>query len=319
MRAPHPAFDAPPVRLITRTVLHHTFLAEMAWRGAFEGHHQSMLMWLSTDLANTEHLFEQQDLTSLVREGRLGDERRRPIAVRALGATLGLDVETTRRWTNRLVERGLCERVADGLIVRSSTYEREDIAPAAHASLEVLSALFREFARWNIAFPDRPEVIDRRPWESEHANPGFVRQLFVLLFLKFILRFSVETRAIFEHNTMTASVFLCVFSANHRPFFEDDELNLRYASWETLVPAELREPISIRAVAKRMGYPVETIRRHANRLSHTGFLEKRGGGYVVPTNTMAAPGLIKGVTDVNASIMMMVRRMDRVAAALAAG
>lgn len=54
-------------------------------------------MWLSTDLANTEHLFEQQDLTSLVREGRLGDERRRPITVRALSATLGLDAETTRR------------------------------------------------------------------------------------------------------------------------------------------------------------------------------------------------------------------------------
>ena len=318
MRAPHPAFDAPPVRLIGRTVLHHTFLAEMAWRGVFEGHHLSMLMWLSTDLANTEHLFEQQDLTSLVREGRVADERRRPITVRALSATLGLDAETTRRWTNRLLERGLCERVADGLIVSSAAYQREDIAPAARASLEVLSALFREFAHWNIAFPERSEVIDRRPWESEHANPGFVRQLFVLLFLKFILRFSVETRAVFENDTMTASVFLCVFSANNRPFFEDDELNLRYASWETLVPAELREPISIRAVAKRMHYPVETVRRHANRLSEMGFLEQRGGGYVVPTNAMAAPGLIKGMTDINASIMMMVRRMDRVAAALAA-
>ncbi|MDO8911431.1 MAG: hypothetical protein Q8N10_00165 [Phenylobacterium sp.] len=318
MLAPHPAFDAPPVRLIARTVLHHTFLAEMAWRGVFEGHHLSMLMWLSTDLANTEHLFEQQDLTSLVREGRLADERRRPITVRALGATLGLDAETTRRWTNRLAERGLCERVDDGLIVRSAAYEREDIAQAAAASLEVLSSLFRDFARWNIAFHERSEVIERRPWESDHANPSFVRHLFVVLYLKFILRFGVETRAIFDNDTMTSSVFLCVFNANNRPFFEDDELNLRYASWETLVPAELREPISIRAVAKRMGYPDETIRRHANRLIEKGFLEKLGAGYVVPTNAMAAPGLIKGMTDVNASIMMMVRLMDRVATALAA-
>ena len=99
--APQSAGDL-PVRLITRQVLENTFNATMEWKRAFDGHHLSMLVWLSIDLANTEHLFAQTDLPLILQDYHFEDSDRRPISVRALGNSLGLDAETIRRCASRL-------------------------------------------------------------------------------------------------------------------------------------------------------------------------------------------------------------------------
>ncbi|MDO8911430.1 MAG: hypothetical protein Q8N10_00160 [Phenylobacterium sp.] len=316
MSAPEQAFASPPVRLVTRAVMHHAFPVQLAWRRAFDAHSLSLLMWLSVELANTDHLFGPPELSGLVRRGRIDDEVRRPIAVRALGASLSLDSETIRRWAKRLVDAGFCERRPEGLIVPSAAYEREAIEHASRQTLEALGALLADLNRWGVTLPQIS--IGARPWDAAHANPTFVRRLFVLTFLQFILRFGIESQGIFERNTMSSSVFFCVFSANHRRFFDDDDLNRRYATFETPVPAELREPISIRAIAKRLDYAVETTRRHVHQLVEANLLERRGDGFIMSDAALARPEIVKSAADISSSLTLMLRRMDRVAAALVA-
>ncbi|MDP2011531.1 MAG: hypothetical protein Q8K11_15270 [Phenylobacterium sp.] len=318
MSAPQQAFASPPVRLVSRAVMHHAFPVQLAWRRVFDAHSLSLLMWLSVELANTDHLFGAQELTGLVRLGRIDDEARRPIAVRALGASLSLDSETIRRWAKRLVDAGFCERRPEGLIVPSAAYEREAIEHASRQTLEALGALLADLNRWGVTLPQISMPLGARPWDAAHANPTFARRLFVLTFLQFILRFGIESQGIFERSTMSSSVFFCVFSANHRRFFDDDDLNRRYATFETPVPAELREPISIRAIAKRLDYAVETTRRHVHQLVEANLLERRGDGFIMSDAALARPEIVKSAADISGSLTIMLRRMDRVAAALVA-
>ncbi|MDO8802369.1 hypothetical protein [Phenylobacterium sp.] len=322
MSGPQQGFASPPVRLVSRAVMHHAFPVQLAWRRAFDAHSLSLLMWLSVELANTDHLFGPPELAGLLRLGRIDDEVRRPIAVRALGASLSLDSETIRRWAKRLVDAGFCERRPEGLIVPSAAYEREAIELASRQTLEALGALLADLNRWGVTLPQISMPIGARPWDAAHANPTLVRRLFVLTFLQFILRFGIESQGMFERNIMSSSVFFCVFSANHRRFFDDDDaddLNRRYATFDTPVPAELREPISIRAIAKRLDYAVETTRRHVHRLVEANLLELRGDGFIMSDAALARPEIVKSAADISASLAIMLRRMDRVAAALAVG
>ncbi|WP_340643810.1 hypothetical protein [Phenylobacterium sp.] len=307
-----------PVRLITRQVLEHTFHASMGWKQAFDGHHLSMLTWLSIDLANTEHLIAQSDLPLLLQENRFEDRDRRPISTRALGNSLGLDVETVRRCASRLVDRGYCERLADGLIVRSDAYERDEIRIASEGALEELSSLFRALEYWaprsEIGWPP---VVQSRPWDDKINSSGLFSRIITLLFMQFIVRFGVEMQSAFDRNVITSDVFLCVFTANYRPLLRNNELNFKYATWDTPPPAALREPISIRGIARRLNTAVETTRRHVARLGELGLIEKQGGGFVVSSEAIARPSFVKVVGDINASLLLMLRRMERVAAAQA--
>lgn len=309
------ASDAVPIRLLTRIVLDCAFNASMVWRRAFGGDHLSAFAWPSIDLANTEYIFSHDGLFQLFLDGKFPDTLRRPISVRALGNSMGHDVETVRRATKRLVERGLCEHVAAGMIVKSTSYDVDYIVAASQQSLDLLAAMFGEFERWSITFPAiRPLVLSGCPWDQSLDNAEITRRLSVLLLLEFILRYSIENLEIFEHNLVAGDAFLCIFNENNRPLVEDDELAVRYSLLESPPPDALRRPASIRSVARRTGYPAETTRRHVNRLVELGFVERRGEGLIIPTAVMVRPDFVKVMGNLNSSLLMMTRRMQRIAA-----
>lgn len=307
-----PASDAVPARLITRIVLDHAFQASTIWKRAFGGDHLSSLVWPSIDLANTEYIFSHEGLFHLFLNGKFPDTLRRPISVRALGASLALDVETIRRSTKRLVERGLCEHLPAGMIVKSASYGLDHIAAASQQTLVVLSSLFGEFEKWSVRFPAiAPLAIGDFPWEQSTVNAAVTRRLSVLLLMEFVLRYTIENISIFDHNLITAEVFLCVFTENNRPFTEDEELAWRYALIDAPPPDQLRRPMSMRSIARLTGFPAETTRRHVNRLVEMGFVERRDDGLMVPMSVVVRPDFVKVIGNLNASLLLMTRRMQR--------
>ena len=308
------ASDAVPVRLLTRIVLACAFQTSMVWRRAFGGDYLSAMVWPSIDLANTEYIFSHDGLFQLFLDGKFPDTLRRPISVRAIGASMGHDVETVRRSTKRLVERGLCEHLAAGMIVKSTSYDVDYIETASQQTLDLLTAMFGEFERWSITFPAiRPLVLSGCPWDQALDNAQVKRRLSVLLLLEFIFRYTIENLDVFEHNLVAADAFLCIFIENNRPFVEDDELAMKYSLLESPPPAELRRPASIRGTARRTGYPAETTRRHVNRLVEMGFVERRGEGLVIPTAVTVRPDFVKVIGNFNSSLIMMARRIQRIA------
>ena len=73
-------------------------------------------------------------------------EHRAPISVAALARSLGLSCETTRRKTHKLIERGMCVRVDDGLVLSDEALKGDgfiELIHAGNANLRTLVAALR--------------------------------------------------------------------------------------------------------------------------------------------------------------------------------
>lgn len=96
------------------------------------------LIFLAVVQANIQHLVHDDGLSQAYSEASdmVPDEARRPVSVHALSVSLGIPYETTRRYVNKLLNEGYCERVRRGLVVPAAVLQRE----------QMLNALKRNFA-----------------------------------------------------------------------------------------------------------------------------------------------------------------------------
>jgi len=96
------------------------------------------LIFLAIVQANIQHLVHDDSLSQAYSEASdtVPDEARRPVSVHALSVSLGIPYETTRRYVNKLLNEGYCERVRRGLVVPAAVLQRE----------QMLNALKRNFA-----------------------------------------------------------------------------------------------------------------------------------------------------------------------------
>jgi hypothetical protein len=68
-------------------------------------------------------------------------------------------------------------------------------------------------------------------------------------------------------------------------------------------PDELRRPVTISALARSLGVPVETTRRHVMKLCDLGFARRTEGGGVIVTSDILAREEIKALAGANAANM----------------
>jgi CRP-like cAMP-binding protein len=59
-------------------------------------------------------------------------------------------------------------------------------------------------------------------------------------------------------------------------------------------PDSERLPVTVYAVAKRLGLTYETTRRHVNRLIKEGYCRRLGGGLIVPGDALLRPDIATG-------------------------
>ncbi|HEX7761984.1 MAG TPA: hypothetical protein VF459_20920 [Caulobacteraceae bacterium] len=72
-----------------------------------------------------------------------GAEKRTAVTVYAVAKDLGLSYETVRRHVKRLLDAGLCERDAQGLVAPDAVFERSDFQRAISRNLENVQSLLR--------------------------------------------------------------------------------------------------------------------------------------------------------------------------------
>lgn len=98
-----------------------------------------------------------------------------------------------------------------------------------------------------------------------------------------------------DRDLVTALTFLSIARANLRELTLDRARALSYGAIDTIPPDSERIPVSVYAVAKELGVPYETVRRHALKLRKGGACEAVAGGLIIPNSTLARPETLAAV------------------------
>ncbi|HYG25775.1 MAG TPA: hypothetical protein VD906_02600 [Caulobacteraceae bacterium] len=106
------------------------------------------LIFVAIVQANTQHIITDEVLNQAYSESDKAppDEARRPVSVHALSVSLGIPYETTRRYVNKLLSDGYCQRVRRGLVVPGEVLTRPEMVMGLKrnfANLQRLSAGLR--------------------------------------------------------------------------------------------------------------------------------------------------------------------------------
>ena len=105
-----------------------------------------------------------------------------------------------------------------------------------------------------------------------------------------------------------------ITAANVQSITDDAELARRYAGEDELPPDELRQPIPVRELARRLGQPFETVRRRVAALVERELVFRCEQGVLVPAHVLSGPR----ITDYNRrSIGFLEQMLETMVAAVA--
>lgn len=248
------------------------------------------LLCSAVTLANIAPAFRDPEarLAYVLNEVLLDDARRRPVSVNALATSLGLPYETVRRRIAALVGRGVAVMVEGGVVIPAATLRQPGHGMAALRTYDRCRRLYGQM-----------KAIDGLPALSRPARlPAGAAPVWTVTRLvgDYGLRF-VELAMRELGELQDSLLFLGIIRQNveHLGLAElrgDDGAPL---------PDRLRRPVSATALARRLGLPAETVRRHVAHLVEEGLCRSLGrAGFVVPAEVLALPAA-QTVMDENVS------------------
>lgn len=84
-------------------------------------------------------------------------------------------------------------------------------------------------------------------------------------------------------------LFISIVHANTEIIRRMDNSSHAFAAAEGTPPDEMRQPVSVYALAKGLGMPYETTRRYVARLIEEGLCVKVPGGIIAPSSVLSTP------------------------------
>jgi hypothetical protein len=102
---------------------------------------------------------------------------------------------------------------------------------------------------------------------------------------------------LFVSDWLELAIVGAVLVASVRRITLDPELARLYSETATVVPIELRDPVSAAAIARALTIPYSTVRRQILTTASSGKLIERGRGVVLSDDLLGGPGAaIMGAT-----------------------
>ncbi len=202
-----------------------------------------------------------------------------PVTINALSDRLLRPFETVRRYGNRLIADGLCTRMAGGVIVRADATDRPEIRQMLTTFHDVLVRLLEDMAHFGMPLP---------PTRTDIAYDPRVGLAAALDMLLLAVEYSARQYASWFEMVLLETA-MC---ANARGLTYDQDVSMAYADYSTPVPAALRRPVRISVVARALGIPYSTARRHAEGMLHDGRMVRTPGGLMVSESWLASPTLL---------------------------
>ncbi|MFC3070910.1 helix-turn-helix domain-containing protein [Phenylobacterium soli] len=187
------------------------------------------------------------------------DEERRPVSLSAIAASLNLPYETVRRRTRRLEELGVCALTPQGPIVPESFLA----SPAYLQSVVVAHLRLHRFYQ-DVRAAGLMEPLPPSRYPPEPTVP-------IRASLRLISDYLLRTTELLMGLTGDVISGLALFGL--------------LSAGDTLPP-----PVSLTAVlARRIGMPHETVRRHLAELANLGWCVRAGRGFTVSEEILARP------------------------------
>ena len=94
-----------------------------------------------------------------------------------------------------------------------------------------------------------------------------------------------------DQDLIPAMLFLAIARENIRALATTGRAQAEYAALDDIPPDTLRNPVSIYALARGMGVPYESARRHVAKLIKAGMCERVHDGIIVPAHVYERPAL----------------------------
>jgi DNA-binding transcriptional ArsR family regulator len=229
------------------------------------------------------------------------DELRRPVSLNALATSLGQPYETVRRRVGNLAKEGIVDLVPGGAIVPAAVLTSPEYLQSGFQAYERMRRFYYELA-------DLGLLGDLPPRNAELAPGAFPLRTMARLTSDYVLRV-IEAIIVPMGDLMDGLIFLEAFRCNveHLPLepWGPDGLDPG-----AMVDDELRRPVTVSALAERLGLANETVRRHVTRLEAAGALVRRPGGFIAPAAALGRP-------ELQQAIVGNVANLQRLFAALA--
>ena len=223
----------------------------------------------------------------------------RPVTGTAIAHSMHLSYTTVRRQAADLVEAGLLMRDAGGFRIAEGLFSDGSIGRISVADTADLTRCLKALAEAGYG----PATIEFA------ALPASV---VARLIVDFALR-ALETFTQLYDNATTGVIMTAIIAANVRHINAHPELSQLYAAENLPPPDALRRPITVRALAREIGIPFETVRRHVAQLITDGRVRQKDDGVFVSSELL----LSKKYVDNNLRIVIHFDQMVSTLASLA--
>lgn len=212
------------------------------------------------------------------------DSLREPVSVYAIAREVSIPYETARRHVAKLVKAELCVKTDDGVVIPHEIYRRPRLIKAATEN-------WRQTAQF---LADLAEVGVEAPVPTAPVTGDVTRQVLRLTINMFLEAVAVLMARV-NLDLIHTLLFLTVVQANVRHLMDDPEVAASYSGLQAIPPDRVRRPVSVYAVAREMGLPYETARRHVRKMTEVGLLARDAdGGVWTPAALHARPESIAG-------------------------
>lgn len=129
---------------------------------------------------------------------------------------------------------------------------------------------------------------------AETSSPDMRRQIY-RLGSNYVLRAARLVAQAIDRDMITALIFLAISRANVSAFTATPEALTAYGGLDDVPPDEVRVPATINHLARELGLPYETTRRHVVKLKVAGLCTAVDGGLVVQRSTLQEPRFLGAV------------------------
>ena len=191
------------------------------------------------------------------------DDERRPVSINAIAASLGAPFETVRRRVKGLAAAGVCTITPEGVVIPAGFLA----SPAYLQSVMAAHARLRRFY-FDLKAAGLAEDLPPSAYKTGDAVP--VRAA-ARLISDYILR---ATEGLMRESGNVISLMLLIA--------------LISAALEADGPPK---PLSVSGLARRLGLPPETVRRHAAQLAEDELCEASRAGLWIAPAQLQRPGL----------------------------
>ena len=129
---------------------------------------------------------------------------------------------------------------------------------------------------------------------TDTASADVRRQVVRLCGVHTLATMRIATDAV-DQDLISTMMFLTISRDNVREVTIQSQAAGTYAGLDDIPPDNLRRPVTVYALAKELGLPYETARRHANKLVAAGLVARSEEGLVIPAQVYSREAMLASV------------------------